>query len=510
MPNTVPHHVGHTELGAMSVEMYRKMLAMPGLWDTATGKTNITPERNRRWAQKLNDMRRIGLAPPVPWGHKLSAVPLLRPDMLPDEYQQAAEQLEEAYSRWNTGYMEHAEYNPNNGCLYFHGVVPPGYQLNTETGCLENTITGTAIKEVSPGIGDWIDGYGNEHKDVIIHAALVTHAVQPGMTGFERSTLAPQAPVTSLSNARRIKPTFFFLGGRTMPKPTDDDDTDDKKPFPPKTSDNDGDEGGTSTLDTEPLPDDLTDDLAPVVPEAPPALAGAMTPQMVEQFKQIFQMLGQPLLPNTDLSNMLERMLVVLHTAANNGASLSPQQSGQPDAANLDLGMDDASPDKGAYGSAPTFMSSLTGKVHAFDPAGQNLAVNAAKKEADAICAAWDKVAAKGSAELKAYCAQEKAKVGRMSLSFNPNTGRVALPAARQRLQDVKAVLVASGQFKFVKALSKAIPEKLPTDGVADPTPAGSGSNNGAIASEIARLVEKTQGVKIDPASIAILNRQRV
>lgn len=508
------------------MEMYRKMLAMPGLWDTANGPTNITPERNRRWAQKFNEMRRIGLAPPVPWGHKLSAVPLMRPDMLPEEQQAAAEQLEQAYSQWNTGYMEHAEYDATNGCLYYHGAVPPGYKLNAATGCLENSITGTAIKEVSPGIGDWVDGYGNEHKDVIIHAALVTHPVQPGMTGFERSNLAPQAAVTSLSNVRRIKPTFFFLGGRPMPKP--DDETDDKKPVPPKkdgdsddgpppkkSADNDGDTGGTTPLDAEPLPDDFGgEDIAPVAPAPDPAaatgLAGAMTPQMVEQFKQIFQMLGQPLLPNTDISNMLERMLVVLHTAANNGASLSPQQSGQPDAANLDLGMDDASPDKGAYGSAPTFMSSLTGKVHAFDTAGRNLAMNAAKKEADAICAAWDKVAAKGSAELKAYCAQEKAKVGRMSLSFNPNTGRVALPAARQRLQDVKDVLVASGQFKFVKQLSKAVPEKLPTDGVADPTPGAAGSNNSAIAAEIARLVEKTQGVKIDPASISILNRQRV
>jgi hypothetical protein len=162
----------------------------------------------------------------------------------------------------------------------------------------------------------------------------------------------------------------------------------------------------------------------------------------------------------------------------------------------------------GAYGSTPTFMSSLSRKPVKLEPAQRLKARDEAIAEADKIRGEWDAIASGANAELKALCATEKNLVGRFHLSINPATNAVTIPLARKRLDDTKRVLTAAGRFRFKRALLSAVPERAPTEGIDNPAPE-KGVTASDLQQEVARLLTKRTGTTVTPQSIQIMNRKQ-
>lgn len=507
-------------------ELYEKFLIGPGWYMADGGPMLVTPERIDRWERYFKHLKAQGFQFPTPWGHKLTAVPTDQ-----DPYA-----LDEAYSRWNAGYIHDVKKNPD-GSLNIIGEVPPGYQVAGD-GRLINPTDHTTIREVSPGFGDWVDGYGREHKDILFHAALVTHPVQAGQPGFKPAGQAAQAAgVRFLSAGGRIRRAYFLATPKGTPM-ADDKDKDkgkkdafgggaaeDKKPIgaegvkPDEPDSLDLGDGGGSPGEGTVIPEGdppapsadppgaevpPTDPAAgatpPAEPPAPdPAGLGQMgfSPTQVEQVKQIMAQLGQPLLPDTNQQNICERIIILLHAAANQGASLvagGNQPQGQP----LDLSMQGATPDQGMSGigggmgamGSPVFMSTKTGRPLQLDSAGMRLAERAADTERQEIAAAWDKLAAKGPAELRKIAEDEKALLGRFHLSLNPDTGQVMNRAARARLADAKKLLKAAGVYTITRQLSTSRAQAGPADHAprATPSTAPAPTSDDALRTEIARL----------------------
>jgi hypothetical protein len=506
---------------ADEVELYEALIARPGVYLADGGPINITPERTARWEREFNRFRAAGYEIPTPWGHKLKAVP----HDPADPYR-----LDEEISRWNAGYVESLRRDARTGELFMLAQVPPGYRYDKARRACVNDRDQTVIREVSPGFGDMIDGQGRHHHDVLFHVALCTHPVLPGQPGFGPGGTAARRPsVRFMSAAGRITRLQFLAspGGKAMAD-ADDDKKGKKKDAggptgdPPIEPDGSAGPGSDAPKVTDVAPTDAPPDVAPAAPEAPepaldPTLAApepadpaglgqvGFTPTQVEQVKQIFAQLGSPLLPDTSPQNVVERIIVVLHTAANAGASLMPQAAaggagGQP----LDLSTENAVPDQNATGGGmgglgtATFMHHSTRAVLTLDPDTRASAEAGAKSEADALAAEWDKLASGAPAALKAVVARERAAAGsHRFLSLNPQTGQVIAKAARDRLFFAKELLAAGGVYRIKAALSRATPATNPTADApaAAPTPpAGKGATDDELRTEIAR----TSGIPVE------------
>lgn len=493
-------------------ELYEKELVRPGWYAADGGPTLITPDRINRW-EKLFQQRRIeGFGFPTPWGHKLQAVPTEK-----DPYA-----LDEQYARWNAGQMEWVEKRPN-GRLYLMGTVPPGYQIDEPSGMLVNPKDGTVVRYVSPGWGDWVDGQGRLHQDELFHAALVTHPVQHEQEGFRRArngVPAIQAHTGTprfMSAGRRVtRVTLMALPmGKTMADKEEKDEKKGKKDDKPAEKPADDlpldDLGGGDPLPDEPLPETTAitpentgeplEPVEPIAPEPEPAdlgMGNSFTPEKLEQLKGVMSQLGTPLLPDTSVANVIDRLLTVLHMAATQGSSLVPSagaSQGQP----LDLSMEGAQPDPmapsagGSGGMGMGFMSTRTGKIVTLDDSGRMLAENAAKSELAKIGAAWDKLAQGAPAAFKALCLQEKALASRFHMSLNPETGQVLCKAARARFNDMKRVLNALGHHKILGMMSRAVTPKHDENPAAKvkplkPSTAPSQTTDADLQGEIARL----------------------
>jgi len=466
----------------MALTLYKKKLAEPGTFMSAQGKVVITPKRIKHWEQSFNKLREEGFNFPVPWGHKLDAIP--------NDNDPFA--LEEQYARWNSGNINRLE-TEKDGSLWMIAETPPGYKVEQDTQRLVNEKDGTIVTDVSPGIGNWIDGQGRLHEDIILHAALCTHPVQHNQTGFLPATGAMLPEGTKLlSNAGTIQITCLLqTKGPKMAKPEDDD----KKPldneeFGHEEPDAD-DMGGESDGDADNM-EDMDPTAEPKLPKMPDGsdapeldlkketkeeseiVPTAKLDEYVGQLKDEMAKLGQPLMDDTDRNNVIERVLMALKHAANNGASLSSSKVGGDDAGQMpDLnvnGMTETSGVGSMGGSGQySFLSTRTGKVLQLDATAYGFAAQAAEQEKATIAAEWDKLAAIGPAAMQAIAHQEKNLLGKQFLSVNPDTCNVIMKTGRERLANAKSLLKASGYFEFVQMLSTAVPVAGPATPTTDP-----------------------------------------
>jgi hypothetical protein len=426
-------------------------------WPTA-GPSTSPPSGRPGGSGSSTSFKAAGYEIPTPWGHKLKAVP----HDPADPYR-----LDEEISRWNAGYVEASAGRADRRAVHAGprparlpgGQGPPG---------LVNDRDGTVIREVSPGFGDMIDGQGREHHDVLFHVALCTHPVLPGQPGFEPGGTAARRPsVRFMSAAGRITRLQFLAspGGKAMAD-ADDDKKGKKKDAggptgdPPIEPDGSAGPGSDAPKVTDVAPTDAPPDVAPAAPEAPepaldPTLAApepadpaglgqvGFTPTQVEQVKQIFAQLGSPLLPDTSPQNVVERIIVVLHTAANAGASAHApggRRRGRGPAPGPVHRERRPRPERhrrrdGRPRAPPR--SCTTPPASRPDPGPGHPRPRprpGAKSEADALAAEWDKIASGPGPPLKAVVAKEKPLAGSFHLSLNPDTGQVIAKAARARL----------------------------------------------------------------------------
>lgn len=453
--------------------LYRKKLVEPGVWQSAQGPVPVTPERIAHWHDSFNALRKEGFNFPAPWGHKLTAVPT-------EDDPFAAE---EAYARWNSGNIHRLE-KERDGSLWMVAEVPPGYAVEAGTGRLVNERDGTVVTDVSPGIGNWVDGKGRVHDDIILHAALVTHPVQHNQTGFFPASYLPVPDGTRLlSTAGTIRFTHLL---QTKGPPMADGDDDDKKK-PAKTPavevnvDDDDDDIPDPDADAElgPMPDGSD---APLF-EMPKKDDPADQPPTAKQDEYVSMIVGEmaklgvPLIDGTDRNNILERVAIALHHASNSGASLLANKPGDEPAPPPDLGVPGV-PDQSGVGGIGgySFMSSGTGKPLLLEKTTAEFAAKAGDAEKANIVAELDKIAAVGPAAMQALVHEMKQDLNRQFLSVNPATGDVMLKKGRRDLAQLKKILKATGYHEIMPhLLSTAVPV---------PSPALAGREDDAEASE--------------------------
>lgn len=450
--------------------LYRKKLVEPGVWQSAQGAVPVTPARIDHWERTFNRLRKEGFNFPAPWGHKLKAVPT-------EDDPFAAE---EAYARWNSGNIHRLEKDAD-GSLWMVAEVPPGYRVEPETNRLVNETTGTVVTDVSPGIGNWTDGQGRRHEDIILHAALCTHPVQHNQTGFMPADDADPLPEGArlLSAAGTIEFTHL-LQTKGPPMADEADDTkkkpagaepevevnvggDDDDEFPDPDADP---ELGSMPDGSEPPPFEMPkkDDPAEVTPVA-------KQDEYVRMIVGEMAKLGVPLIDGTDRNNILERVAIALHHASNSGASLLANKPGDdPAAAQPDLGVPGVPEPSGVGGvGGYSFMSSGTGKPLTLEPVSANMAAKAGDLEKAAIVAELDRIAAVGPAGMQALVHEMKQDLDRQFLSVNPATGDVMLKKGRKDLAALKKFCKASGYFEVMTALlSTSVPVPSPAAAAAD------------------------------------------
>lgn len=486
----------------MAPSLYRKVLASPGTWQSAQGEVVITPERIDHWEKSLNNLRKEGFNFPVPWGHKLQAVP--------DESDPFAS--EEQLARWNSGNIDRLE-KDKDGSLWMIAHTPPGYKVDQDSQRLVNEKDGTVVTDVSPGIGNWVDGQGRIHKDIILHAALCTHPVQHNQTGFMPASAGTLPEGTKLlSSVGTYEYTCLLQTKGSKMASLKDDDKNSKDKVSTQKNMADDNEGGSDANQRDDHPDladqEVGDDYAasrkgdgdsdneggksdgdaddmdptadPKLPKMPDG-SDAPDPKMPEkeesdivptakldeyvgQLKDEMAKLGQPLMDDTDRNNVVERVLMALKHAANNGASLSGSKVGGDDGQMPDLsvnGVTEAS-GAGAMGGQYSFLSTKTGRVLQLEPSAYGFAAKAADQEKAVIASEWDKLADIGPAAMKAIAHQEKQLLNRQHMSINPDTCNVIMKTGRERLANAKSILKASGYFEFVKLLGTAVPVASP------------------------------------------------
>ena len=143
----------------------------------------LTPERLKHWATQFSRMKQNGLAVPGPWKHAKEAMPVMMGNNGTVER-----------SDLNAGFWDEMVVRRNEqGVDTLWGIIEaPGdpNDLNTNAGKIGKVVKETSIY-ARP---EFVDGKGNVYKDAIMHAALVTHPIEPGQSNFK--LLEPQDGMT--------------------------------------------------------------------------------------------------------------------------------------------------------------------------------------------------------------------------------------------------------------------------------------------------------------------------
>ena len=406
-------------------EYFEATLVPVGRHHAPQGVVEVTPERSRRWVEMFNRLKADGVRFPMPWGHRLSAIPE-EGECTDEEYEAALEQRAAEEARWNATYIDDL-HTDDAGNLILRACPPPGYSVCPHTKSLINARDGTRISELSAGIGDWRDGRGRQHKDIIIHAALVPLPVVAGQDGFSLAT-GPRTLGTSVTYKQTLS-----TGSRSMAKTKDDidDETPDLTPETEETPETDD----VSPEDDYELPPEETEPEAPELPEPEPETPPVMNNDLVDQLVSLLQQAGLPLPENTNPTNLIERMVTALTVALGMGAKFEHDDSDStPEGVQPPATAQSGLPQPEA---PPMMMSTLSIK----DPAMKRMAEREQKRMQNDIRAAWAECTEYGCPVHIAD--DEAAKASRVMLSLNSKTGKPQLPAALARAQLVLKIFRA-------------------------------------------------------------------
>lgn len=430
------------------------------------GTLKVTPNRAHRWVDKFQEMKNDNFSFPVPWGHKLSAMPF-REDVNDQEWQEAVERRQQEEARWNATYVDDLkiEKEKDGEFLVAYMSAPPGWEVCPTRDALINQRDGTMVKEVSAAFGNWRDNHSQLHKDILVHVALCTRPIAYGAGGFKK---ADQQMRTLSSGPNSVEYSFTLSsgGGLAMPKNKLDDDMDDldagpKDAKPKDSKPKDAMPAGNSDEDIPYKPDDEMDDLdepapvdggdkglspepveKPLDPEpAPIDPTPASTPMVgpnhnrTKELVGLLNTAGLTLPGDTDSSNFEERLWVLMHMIINQGGRFEMPDSGSQDAAAkppaTGTSGDNAPP---AAEPPPVMMSNIT------DPRLKRSLERDQKrmrKEVSTICSTLKELGC------PVYlCDREEAGASLIQLSFTPS-GDIKLPARLRGLRLVQEFIQA-------------------------------------------------------------------
>lgn len=393
----------------------------------------VTPERLSGFLSKFKALRQQGVHFPVPWGHKITALPEEFPDE--EQWRQAVERRNAEEARFNAGYIE--DMRLKDDVLEFGMLTPPGFEIDEATNDLINPIDGTRIREVSAAIGNWTDGRGVQHRDIIAHAALCTMPVVAGMSGFT----AENGLTSTLSATSTIEFTALLSTktGTPMPKP------DDKEPKEPKASIV---EPAEEEIDVEPTPIEP----AAIVPEVPPPPPAPVIPEVpkedhTKKAVEILRTLGFALPPDTTADNFAERVFVVGMAAQAMGMRFCDEEEETPAIPTTDkpasrtVGMEDEPkpmpPPVNLSTGQPQVTYLSTNSIQ--DPGFRKHAEKEQVRTRKLIDDLWTRCKHLGC---PVHIANREAAKGQLvMLSLNTQTQEFATPAALAKVRLVKEVL---------------------------------------------------------------------
>lgn len=315
-------------------EMVRKELLNVGTYFAPQGRFEVTRDRMARWVDQFRALKREGYKIPVPWGHQLSAMP--RPDQVDGEqWKQALQNRQYEEAKFNASYVDDLELTPD-GKLVISMPAPPGYHVCPHTNDLINERDGTRIREVSGAFGNWTDGRGRKHHDVLIHAALCTRPVMGNQSGFQPADAMPHMLSTGYES---VEYSFTLSSGAAMAK---DDDDDDKKPskkgsaapaeddvYEPE--DDLGDAGDAAGADSGMEDAPPLEDMPPA-PDAPPLPdpAATVNPSGPDDFKECVRLLGEmglPIPPDVTEKDFCKSLKIALTVGQGMGARFERQDA---------------------------------------------------------------------------------------------------------------------------------------------------------------------------------------
>jgi len=440
--------------------------------DPLTGKLclkeeNVTPGRIAHFVDAFKRLHSQGINFPVPFGHKLMALPEERFDD-DEEFRQILEKANESKILGNAGFIEDMRVSPK-GDLEYAMYPPPGFSVCQETNDLINPSTGNRIREVSAGIGNWRDGKGQLHKDIIVHAALCTMPVVAGMGRFT----ANSGSMTTLSAGDSIEFTCWLstlTGGQSVAikdkkKKPGDEDLDDVIDTPEEDDDDIfEDENGEGLNDAvEPPAEEVVAPLDEPVEPLPTDLTPPKTtnPDHVHACIDMLTTAGLPLPPDTDEGNFFERLLTALTVVAGMGGKfeLADQQTTNETQPPPAAGSSEQPPQP----EAPPTMMSLDAIV---DRTARRFAKDKQKQVRKELAQAWEGLKRLGCPV--DICNREIAKVTQVQLSLNTATQRLRLPSQVGKVRIVQEILSRiSGEEVQTQLSTIALPNPLQNTDVA-------------------------------------------
>lgn len=422
-------------------KLFRKKLVPCGKHIAPQGEVVVTPQRVKRWVNKFEQLSKEGVRFPEPWGHILDAIP-----------EEDHEARKYAKSRWNAGYISRLEQDPEDGSLVMLGTVPPGWEVEDGTGDLINTKDSTRIGEVSVGLGNWKDGKGRVHDDIVIHAALVPLPVWANQDSFQALSTQPTPSVTYTSTLST------HTGSLKMAR--NDDDLDNENPDGIDL-DNDGDglpvEDDLPPLDMLPEPPPPPE---PTLPEPPVNMDG----DKVRSLVGIFNQMGANLPPDTNPSNFLDRFVTTFMLLQKMGVTLTPKTGGDEGQATTTVDASvgaDANPESPSHGGGMLMMST-SGKAVKLDLRSFKVANAAGESQRAKLKADWMELSKGKNDRFKALCKNEADRLSKFTLSLDEETGAVSIPEAIARLKHTKSVIDALGHADLANVLTTSLSTASP------------------------------------------------
>jgi hypothetical protein len=356
------------------------------------GSAYFDPQRIKKFIATFKRMKQEGHEICVPWGHYLNATP-----------------NEEAFlrSRFNSGYVEDL-FEDSEGRLIARCTVPPGLEVDSN-GDLIDKVNHTRIREVSAGIGDFIDGNGTYWEDAILHVALTP---QPVIHKHAKLLPPKQIATNSLITLSHGKVRWAsLLGFQKMDEQNtlfDDNDADNL-------------DGITGDPNAPEMP-----------PEAPPE---AMPPVNTEtdQAVEMLAQLGIELPEGTTPENFISQLVGILAGLVAAGAKIQVEKK------DLD--------ENALKTESPGGMMFLS--VQGMTPRERAWANREGKRIREQIRTDCDSLIAQG---IPAHIVNKlKAQASRVHLSIHPETHELGLPEITEKLDWLKEFVKAAGEMATIK-----------------------------------------------------------
>lgn len=396
---------------------FRAMLVPFGDYSTLQddGKGNISlkevgveEKRAKHWISEFSKLKGLGYKFPVPWGHRVDAIPSEAIYL-----SQLTRENEGEFARHNASYIEKIDADKDG--VWFEAEVPPGYKV--KNGSLVNEKDGTRAADFSAGIGSFMDNKGEWHQDIILHAAIVPLAV---CSNNHQVT-------TALSSNKNVKFSCTLSANQRSKSMKDE-----------KEKETPAEESPEEVFDNEDVEAEAKDKDEPEVSAAPAEVESNVEMQSEGQgdddFREVTKILrdmGLDVPQDLAEADGWKWLCTALRVAASMGAKFVKPNDEMDESKEFEKSTEQE-PEVNAE-NPPVLMSSIT------DPMTKKLAQKEQDRMRNELKETWEKAQRLGCPSHIA--SRESAKTNTVFLSMNAKTGNFLTPSALSKAKLVTEIL---------------------------------------------------------------------